>query len=1110
MSSPSPNDAALRYIPSTTWTNATRSPIERTLNDVFKEHVLQRPDAPAVAAHDGSYTYRELDEQSDALADELHRQGVTTEVVVALLFEKSKLIIVALFAVIKAGGAILLCDPDLPIARLQDIIDDSGAYLTISSKSTASRAAALTPRQYVLNAPLPRMPPQPASEHKHRDIPRPNNALYSVFTSGSTGKPKGFLMEHRALLTCALPFGKALNLTPNSRTLQFSSNSFDLANFEHLLPFVFGACLCIPSDAERKNDLNGALRKYLVSAATMTPSVSRLLEPETLPLLKTLMLCGEPVTPDDIRRFAPHVALYDGYSPAEAGCITIMNGAKSEACPANIGSSLGVLPWVVDPDDCARLRGVGETGELVIQGHTVARGYFGPVEKSAGSFIAPPAWVSALGCEGFGALYKTGDLVRYEADGSLVFLGRKDTQVKLHGQRLEPGEIEARLRAFFPMPQAVVVELVEMQAGSPMLLAFVCPTPYASSFSCTLFQTPDAAFQGAAQAALAGLRDVLPSYMVPSDILLVSHVPMLPSGKTDRRSLRDAAGALSSDERRAYSSTLDARRDQPSTELETTLRAQWASCLKIAVDQIGVEDNFFSLGGSSLDAMHLAARARKLGFNALSSAAVFRHPTVRSLARHLADDATGEVVSVEPFTLDSEVTSELLRKTQLELDELEGGWIPTTAFQQKSAQLKCMHIVVNVAGLDHSLLEEAWAKVQQSHMALRSVYVLHEGTVYQAFLRQAQTKIPIHYCANQSPDDYATAYSPQDAEPILTGQRWFRIIRASTSTPDNTDSALIIRTTHAQFDAMTLTAIFTDLMAAYNDQTQKNTLCQHEHEPEHSPFNTYMQWRLAHNRSPAHFSFWKQYLAGAQLTTPRLTDPSAPVDKESTAMVVAMKPVRTRSGSALTPPAGITLATMFRAAWALVLSRHTGETDLVFGEFVEGRMSMSMGAFSSSSSSSIAAEIAPETVTGCTGAETPMRIVVPQDPTATVLDLLAHAQEQYVRRVPYETCELRDVAAFGAWDAPQPERFNHVLVVESAAPIPAVEMGDRECGHRWVFHGRLEDVYVQLVPGEEVRVVVLGPEVRVAQGVAEDLVGRLAEMLGVLGEMPKALLSEVP
>ncbi|KAL4904276.1 hypothetical protein BDW74DRAFT_168342 [Aspergillus multicolor] len=1092
MSTSSFDHAALQYIPSSIGKNATCSPVERTLSDVFQDHVRRRPEAPAVAAHDGSYTYRELDEQSNALATELRGQGVKPEVIVALLFEKSKLIIVALLAVVKAGGAILLCDPDLPIARLQDIMDDSGAKLVISSETIAGKAAALSPRQYVLNArPLPHTPTPLVEDDSS---PRPANALYSVFTSGSTGKPKGFLMEHRALLTCALSFGRALGLTPDLRTLQFSSNSFDLANFEHLLPFVFGACICIPSESERKNDLNGAMRKYRVSVATMTPSVSRLLEPHTLPHLQTVMLCGEPITADDIRRLKPFVALYDGYSPAEAGCITIMNSAKSGTCPANIGYSLGVLPWVVDPNDHTRLLGLGETGELVIQGHTVARGYFGPPEKSASSFIAPPPWIRELGCERYGALYKTGDLVRYDpADGSLIFLGRKDTQVKLHGQRLELAEIEAKLRAFFPMPRAIIVELAGMHAagGSPMLMGFVCRSPNATGLSSSssssapgLFEEPDKEFQETAQRAVAGLRDALPSYMVPSDILLLSQVPMLPSGKTDRRTIRDAAGALSPAERRQYSSTLGTQQDQPSNERESTLRAQWASCLNVPVDQIGIEDNFFSLGGSSLNAMHLAARARKLGFDSLSSTAVFRYPTVRALALHLSQDVMEGVVSVEPFTLNVDLSNELLRKTQHTPEELEeGGWIETTAFQQKSALLKCMHIVVNVAGIDHTRLQAAWATVQQRHMALRSVYVVHEGTVYQAFLRSGESTIPIHHCRDgQTVDEYATSCSAKDAEPILTGERWFQMIRAST--PDDSDSALVIRTTHAQFDAMTLDAIFTDLMTAYNGQD-----CTLSEPTQHPSFNTYMQWRLGYNRSSAPSTFWKEYLAGAQLTFPAFLDPSSPpVDQDSTAMVMAMKPVC--KSSALTLPSGITLATMFRSAWALVLARYTGQNDLLFGEFVEGRMGASFeGA---------------EDVTGCMGAETPMRIVLPSDPAATVLDLLQHAQEQYIRRVPYETCELRDVAECAS--PPLPVRFNHVLVVESTAPIPRIVLGGRECGHRWAFNGRLEDVYVQLVPGEELQVVILGPLVRVSQGVAEMLVGRLAETLRGFGERPGALL----
>ncbi|OJJ03912.1 hypothetical protein ASPVEDRAFT_135907 [Aspergillus versicolor CBS 583.65] len=1068
------------YIPKKALQNTRRDPVHSCVNEIYEAQFQARPDAPAVCACDGSLTYRELNNCSAVLANKLRRQGVKAEGLVALLFEKSKLMAVAMHAVIKAGGAFMMWDPSFPVARLRGMFGESGAHLVLASAGNSQMASEISDNVIVVDEihPLDTAPLDPGN--------RPENALYSVYTSGSTGKPKGFLIEHKAVCTCALALGSEMGITENSRFLQFSSNSFDLAAFEHLLPFLFGACLCIPSESERKSDLNRALDSYGITHAILTPSVSRLIDPKQLTALRTLLLGGEASTQEDVRRWTPYVQLLNGYSPAEAGCLNVVNPGATQASPNNIGFPLTITPWVVDPENHNRLMRAGDVGELVIQGHTLARGYFGPPERSAAAFIDTPTWARKLACESYGRMYKTGDLVRFDVeDGSLHYVGRKDLQVKVRGQRLELAEVEFALQQCFPSPHSVLAEVIVTDGREPSLLGFVCRQgqrqlmPIApQSDERGLFLVPDSKFCAEAQVALTAMGNTLPSYMVPSDLLLISHLPMLPSGKTDRGSLRTLAAGLNPAERRGYSSVLRQHRDEPRDELEHLLLVLWATSLSLAATQVGVKDNFFHLGGSSLDAIHLAAGIRKMGFSELSSAIVFNNPTIREMADTLkVIKASSQPQNTSPlasFELDSLLAAELLRKVGISPDDLECGFLPVTPFQRKSCLLKPMHLTIDISGIDHARLEAAWTIVQQNHISLRSIYVMQNGDIYQAFLRRpGSASIPIFRCEERV-GDYAARFCDHDTRNILDGRPWWSLSRVDS----HTESSLVLRTTHAQIDAMTLDAIFKDFMAVFEGQE----LSQRGLE-----FPRYMQSRLTHNTSTAATAFWSKFLDGSEITRPILLDPSLVVDPESESMVFV-----SREMTAMTPPAGITLAAVFRAAWAFVLSQYTKEDDVVFGEFVEGR-------------SLPISDV--DKVTGCTAAEAPMRITIPSG--ASVLDLLHHSQKQHVSRIPYETCELEDIIPrCTSW--PIDTAFSHILILENVDVVPPVVLDGQLRKHRWAFHGRLEDVHVQLFPGhEKLQVGISGPAIRLSESIATLLVDKLEAAFRDFITRPEAPLSDI-
>jgi amino acid adenylation domain-containing protein len=616
-----------------------------------EERCRAQPDAPAVCAWDGDLTYGELDALSSALAAHLAERGVGPEVLVPLCFEKSRWTTVAMVGVIKAGGAFVLLDPSHPLARLQGICQTISAPIVVSSAANRALAAELAPTVVVVaddetawRSPTQAWPGSAVS---------PDNALYIVFTSGSTGAPKGTVVSHVAFATSAFAHSQAFYLTAESRVFQFSSYAFDASIIEGLTTLLIGGCVCVPSDMTRRNNIAAVVNQLQVSWALFTPSTARLLQPDDVESLNTLVLGGEPVTLRDIEPWVGQVDLVNAYGPAESSAVAIVNPTLCAASEAgNIGWATGCVCWVVDRADHERLMPIGAVGELLIEGPIVGRGYLNDPERTAAAFVSPPAWLRQFrggGTSSIGRLYKTGDLVQYAANGSLRFVGRKDTQVKLRGQRIELGEVEHHTRRGFPGARDVVAEVVTpAEAGrAPMLVAFVWVDKYKQedrngddekdeSKEEDILAAPTNGFRAAIPAAVAILHDALPGYMVPVVFLLLRSVPLSATGKTDRRRLRDRAAALSRAEIETFHASAAAKH-RPVTPAQHTLQQLWARVLNLPPADIGADDNFFRLGGDSIAAMMLAGVAHKDGLD-LTVTDILQYPILCQQASTISLD----------------------------------------------------------------------------------------------------------------------------------------------------------------------------------------------------------------------------------------------------------------------------------------------------------------------------------------------------------------------------------------------------------------------------------------------------------------------------------------
>ncbi|PYH91743.1 acetyl-CoA synthetase-like protein [Aspergillus ellipticus CBS 707.79] len=366
---------------------------------------------------------------------------------------------------VAAGCAAVTIDPEQPAERLQLVMQKTQG-LVLTSPAVQALACRLRPEVVVLDGPsLQAMPPP---DPLALPIIHPTDRLFVVFSSGTTGTPKGSVMVHQNACSAIHHQQARIGLPPAARMLDSLSYAFDAPWLNFLHAFTSGSCLCIPSDRRRKEDLAGCIRDLRANYALFTPSIARIIDPATVPGLETIALGGEAIRAEDIARW-PDVQLL---------------GINTTDEPRMLGHSFGLTAWVVDPLQGTGLVPLGATGELCVEGPLVGQGYVDEPEQTATSFIEDPGWLlrGGAGCAGRrGRVYKTGDLVRSRPDGSLLYVGRKDTQVKIRGQRVELEEIEHHLRQALAAGGAdvpVVVDLVWLRgSASPVLLAFLALAP---------------------------------------------------------------------------------------------------------------------------------------------------------------------------------------------------------------------------------------------------------------------------------------------------------------------------------------------------------------------------------------------------------------------------------------------------------------------------------------------------------------------------------------------------------------------------------------------------------------------------------------------------------
>ncbi len=586
------------------------------VHETIEQQVKRTPDAIAVRFEDQKLTYRELNERANQLAHYLKQRGVGPEVLVAILMQRSADMVVAMLGILKAGGAYVPLDAGYPAARLRYMLQDSGAGLILTQSKLVDLVRQATDNATIIS--LDEQWPEIASEHKSN----PNceatadNLAYMIYTSGSTGTPKGAMIPHRGLANHMFWIQQVHPLGENDAVLQKTPSSFDVSVWEFFWPLMIGARLVFAKDQSDLDtgyltdlvDEHQITTIYFVASALQMFLAGR--KPGTCKSLK-YVFCGGEAMPLHVQKdfftHFPNVELHNIYGPTETTIDITWWACEKNTQRRSVPIGCPITNTTIHLlDDDLREVPVGVAGELYVGGDNLGRGYWRRPGLTAEKFIPDPL-APATGAR----LYRSGDLARYLADGSIEFLGRIDQQVKVRGFRIELGEIDAAVGSHPAISECVTM----LGASDKRLVTYLVPAN--GEVETTELRSY--------------LRQRLPEYMVPQTFVTLDRLPRTPSGKLDRGGLPEPSVS---------------RRDvalpyaEPRSELERRLAQIWREVLK--VEQVGLNDNFFDLGGHSLLLIQVHSRLRdELGLQ-LSAIDLFKYPTIASLAEHLGDSRTSE------------------------------------------------------------------------------------------------------------------------------------------------------------------------------------------------------------------------------------------------------------------------------------------------------------------------------------------------------------------------------------------------------------------------------------------------------------------------------------
>ncbi|MFD8519919.1 amino acid adenylation domain-containing protein, partial [Streptomyces capillispiralis] len=953
--------------------NATSRPFsaERSLPDLLADAVARHGDRTALVYGERSLTYAELAARTDALAAELRRRGVTADTVVGICMERSVEMVIALWAVMKAGGAYLPLEPDHPAERIQYMIEDSGARLVLTRSAadvSPSTGACAVLRLDADGRPVPaggRDTRVPAA----RAVPArvaPTDLAYVIYTSGSTGRPKGVMVEHRAAVNRVEWMQNEYALTPDDVVLQKTPFSFDVSVWEFVWPLITGARLVVAAPGGHKDPayLVSLIRAAEVTTAHFVPPMLRLMLDHEgwarCTSLRQVFCSGEALPPElPARHYAQHRArLHNLYGPTEAAI-----DVTHWACPPDtttrtvpIGRPIQNIQLHV-LDDLGGRQAVGCAGELHIAGVGLARGYLNNPGLTRERFVPNP-----FAADPDARMYRTGDLVRWLPDGTLEYLGRIDNQVKLRGFRIELDEIEDRLSRH-PAVRACAVLAREDSPGNPRLVGYVVldgdrieDEGHGEDETRTGGWGRTGGFH---DALVRHLGQSLPEYMVPGALVRLDALPLTANGKLDRK-------ALPAPDADAYAVSGD--RVAPRTPTERTLLAVCAGLLGFDEERIGVHDNFFALGGHSLLIPKLTARLHDAGLDC-DLHSVFAAATLADLAAAIdaahtteGPDAPDTAPARTAFTVPpngipadcDRLTPDMLPLVSLTEDELAAivaavpGGAPNVqdVYPPAALQEGMLFHHLKEGGRDPYVLSGVFSFENRSHLdgfvrALRAAVARHDA-LRTAILTQGLSR-PVQVVVRRADLELEEFEVPagRDAEAeireLLARPQAMRLDRAplirlrAARQPGGATWYAALNLHHVIDDATSLGLLFREIVAHMTGRAGELAP-----PAPYRDFIAHVQHRARELDPADHF----RDLLG-DVTEPTVMFGLQDVHGDGRRVLDLRRPLDARLGERIRACAKdlrVGPATLFHAGWSLVVAACAGRDDVVFGTVLSGRL----------------------------------------------------------------------------------------------------------------------------------------------------------------------------
>ncbi|MFG1989888.1 amino acid adenylation domain-containing protein [Actinoplanes sp. NPDC048988] len=866
----------------------------RRVHDLVRAWVSRTPDAVAVSADGADVTYAELDRRANRLAHRLRGHGMPAGAVVGTHLTPGADLVVAMLAVLKAGGAYLPLDPAQPAERRRTMIEDAGCRFLVGAPPPAGAGPDLVV--------LPAAEPGPGDEPDTEPATdcRPDDLAYVLYTSGSTGAPKGVAMPHLALVD--LIDWHIRQQLAGVRTAQLAAISFDVSFQEIFIPLASGGTVVMAPAAIRGEPdriaawLAAAGVAQLITTPTMLEQLCRSWREQpagTPPRLAEVTVAGE--------QFAPtatvigvlgtaDVTVHNQYGPAETHCVTAHRcSSLREAMSPPIGRAVpGKRIYLLD----RLLRPVppGLPGEIFIGGEGIARGYFARPGLTAERFLPDP-FTDRPG----GRMYRTGDVARRDRDGLLHFLGRADRQIKIRGVRVEPAEVEAAL-VTHPRVRAAAVVASEAGPGDRRLAAYVVP----------------AGDDSVDPAGLDGwLARTLPRYMIPSGYLAVTALPTTVSGKLDRAALPPFPWH-----------TRAAEPVAPRTDAERRVAEIWADALQVPT--VGVHDNFFAIGGHSLLAARLAARLRER-IGAVSIRDIFEAPTVAELARRAtAGPAVGQAVedAPRPVPRDTALPLSYAQQRLWFLDQLHPG--ATDYHLGWALRLR--------GPLDVTALRRALGRIVERHEILRTGYPAAGGLPAQEVLPPAPVELPTYPVTGAAGLDEAIRRECARPFDLAAG----RVFRAALLRTGPAEHVLVGVAHHIAADGWSLAVVDRELAAGYEEAVTGRPAAETPLPVQYGDYAAWEQQRRTPRSLAPDLDYWRTALAGVRplsLGDRRSAGPPGAAGVET----FRLDPADTTALDELAADRQATLFMVLASAFALVLGKRAGTDDVTVGVPVAGR-----------------------------------------------------------------------------------------------------------------------------------------------------------------------------